>query len=191
MILKDEKLLRRLSDPITVFEEGKTVADTLLKELLLVGGHTKALGLSAPQIGILKRVFITWGSIGETGVEGWNTYINPILEEVVGDKRIFFVEGCLSFPGSTVRTNRASEIVVSFLEEDGERHEHVLTDIDAIVFQHELDHLNGILMFDRVAKSVPQEANMGKNKIERNDPCPCGKTDKSGRPMKYKKCCGK
>jgi len=185
MILKDEKLLRQLSEAVTTFDEGLEIANELIKELLLIGGHTKALGLSAPQIGTFKRVFIAWGSTGITHEEGWNVYINPVLEENASDARMFYEEGCLSFPGSTVRTNRNSEIIVSTLESDGERHRYVLYGEDAIIFQHERDHCNGLLMFDRVAKSVPQEANTGKDKIGRNDPCPCGSN------LKYKRCCGK
>lgn len=185
MIIKDEKLLRQLSDGVSSYEEGMKISVELLKEIEKVGGSVKALGLSAPQIGIFKRVIVCWGSTGESNVEGWNVYINPVLEEVSSDERMFYEEGCLSFPYATVRTNRNSEILVSYIEEDGERHKCVLTDRDAIVFQHELDHLDGTLMFDRVAKSVPQEANVGKNKVGRNEPCPCG----SGK--KYKKCCGK
>ena len=185
MILRDEKLLRKLSEGVSTFEEGKWIGEELIKEVQRIGGFAKALGLSAPQFGIFKRVFVAWGSTGKSHTEGWNVYINPVLEEISSDKCLFFEEGCLSFPGSSVRTNRNSEILISCIEEDGERHKYVLEGRDAIVFQHELDHLDGILMFDRVAKSVPQTANIGKNKIGRNDLCPCG----SGK--KYKKCCGR
>jgi peptide deformylase len=184
-ILTDEKLLRTPSEAVKDYAEGKWIGEELIKEVMKIGGSTKALGLSAPQIGIFKRVFITWGSTGESRTEGWNVYINPTFEEPCSDERMFYEEGCLSFPYASVRTNRNSQILVSTVEEDGERHKYVLYGDDAIVFQHELDHLDGILMFDRVAKSVPQSANTGKNKIERNEPCPCG----SGK--KYKKCCGR
>jgi peptide deformylase len=185
MIIKDEKFLRQVSTPVSSLEEGMEIADKLLVEINTIGGFTKALGLSAPQIGILKRVFVAWGGTGESGVEGWNIYVNPELEEVLGDERIFFKEGCLSFPGSTVRTHRSSEISISCLEEGGVHHSYVLYGQDAVVFQHELDHLDGVLFFDRVATSVPQEDNAGKNKVGRNDLCPCGSK------KKYKKCCGK
>ena len=184
MIIKDEKLLRTPSEAVVDYAEGERIGEELIKEIMKIGGHAKALGLAAPQIGIFKRVFVAWGSTGESRSMGWNVYINPTLEEVVSDKRMFYKEGCLSFPHATVRTNRNSEILVSTVEEDNERHRFVIYGDDAIVFQHELDHLDGILMFDRVAKSVPSESNVGKDKIGRNDPCPCS----SGR--KYKKCCG-
>ncbi len=185
MIVKDEKLLRQQSDAVESYEEGMKIADQLLKEVQLVGGHVKALGLAAPQIGIFKRVFITWGSTGESKTEGWNVYINPVLEELCGDEKMFYQEGCLSFPYATVRTRRHKQIIVSNVEEDGKRHRYCLYEQESIVFQHELDHLDGVLMFDRVANSVPADANSGKDKIGRNEQCPCG----SGK--KYKKCCGR
>lgn len=185
MILTDEKLLRQKSDAVETYAEGLEIANKLLSEVLKIGGSEHALGLSAPQIGIFKRVFITWGSTGETHTEGWNFYINPEVEEIVTDNRMFYEEGCLSFPYAKVRTNRNDELLISNLEEDGERHRYVVHGLDAVVFQHENDHLDGVLMFDRVAKSFPQSANVGKDKIERNEKCPCG----SGK--KYKKCCGR
>jgi len=184
MIVKDETVLRQKSEPVVDYAEGFEIVNKLIAELG-PNAHMNALGLAAPQIGIQKRVFIAWGSTGKSKEEGWNFYVNPILEEVSTENRLFFKEGCLSFPGATVRTHRNDEIVVSTLEEDGERHRYVLLGQDAIVFAHELDHLNGILFFDRVANSVPQEDNVGKDKIGRNDVCPCGSK------LKYKKCCGK
>lgn len=184
IIVNDEKLLRQKSEEVKDYAEGKEIADKLIEEVEKIGGHKKALGLSAPQIGIFKRVFIAWGNTGVSGKVGWNIYINPVLEDTVSALRMFYEEGCLSFPYATVRTHRNSELVVSNLEEDETRHRYALTGLESIVFQHELDHLDGILMFDRIAKSVPASANGGSDKIGRNDPCPCG----SGK--KYKKCCG-
>lgn len=186
IIIGMETLLRTKSEAVKDYAEGKLVAEELIKEVEKIGGHTKALGLSAPQIGVFKRVFIAWGNInGQSATPGWNIFVNPTLDEFASDKRMFYEEGCLSFPYAHVRTNRNEEVIISRLEEDGKRRRYVLHGEEAIVFQHEFDHLDGILMFDRVANSVPQSANVGKNKIGRNDICPCG----SGK--KYKKCCGK
>jgi len=184
MIIRDEKKLKMMSVGCIDYASGKVIADQLLAEVEAVGGNKKALGLSAPQIDIRQRVFVAYGSTGEAGVKGWNIYVNPSITEM-SEERMFYKEGCLSFPGIDVRTNRPKEITVKFRGEDEEIHTSVLTDEDAIVFQHELDHCDGILMFDRIAKSVPQEANIGKDKIGRNETCPCG----SGK--KYKRCCGK
>lgn len=184
MIIRDEKKLKMKSVGCIDYASGKVIADQLLAEIEKVGGSKKALGLSAPQIDIRQRVFVAYGSTGGAGVKGWNIYVNPSIVES-SEARMFYKEGCLSFPGIDVLTNRPKEITVSYLGEDGETHQSVLTDEDAIVFQHEEDHLSGILMFDRISKSVPQEANIGKDKIGRNEKCPCG----SG--IKYKRCCGK
>jgi len=172
MIVTDEKILRQKSTDIESLEEAKEVADKLLKEFTSLKKDS-AVGLSAIQIGIPKRMFIT--KLDDGNIKIWK---NPKLvwfsEEVVHP-----VEGCLSFPGISIRTSRSEYITVDNEDEDGV-HEYVLEGMESIVFQHELDHLNGVLMFDRVAKLEPAKS----DKVGRNEPCPCG----SGK--KYKKCHG-
>lgn len=178
MVIQDEKKLRQISLPCNSFEEGMEIADKLKEEVI----HHSAYGLSAIQIGIPKRVFI----MRTNKDEDWTVIINPTLESQESDQdRMFYEEGCLSFPGIKVVTHRPSNIVVINTIKDGKTEKYALSDLDAIVFQHELDHLNGKLMFDRRALSVPQSHNLGKDKINRNDICPCGSK------KKYKKCCGK
>lgn len=177
MIVQNENKLRQISLPCDSIEEGLEIAKKLKAEVV----KHSAFGLSAIQIGIPKRVFIM-----RTKKESeWGVIINPnIIKEE--EDRMFYEEGCLSFPGISVVTHRPSNIVVTYLANGVEQMTTVaLSDLDAIVFQHEFDHLNGKLMFDRRAKSVPQSHNIGKDKIGRNDECPCGSK------KKYKKCCGK
>jgi len=191
VIIQNEKKLRQISLPCNTFEEGMEIGKQLVEEVV----KHSALGLSAIQIGIPKRVFIMRvpsdkvideinKQFTEEVVEKkWDIFINPIFTSEHPEK-VFYEEGCLSFPGIKVITHRSANIVVTNTTENGIE-SLALSDLDAIVFQHELDHLNGKLMFDCRAKSVPPSYNTGKDKIGRNDVCPCG----SGK--KYKKCCGK
>lgn len=175
MIVTDEKTLRQKSTDIESAEEEKDVADKLLAEFKALKKDTGAAGLSAIQIGIPKRMFIT--KLDNGNIKMWK---NPKLLWYSTEDIVNPVEGCLSFPGATVRTARSEFIKVSNEDADGV-HEYALDGMESIVFQHEIDHLDGVLMFDRVAKLEPVKS----NKIGRNEPCSCG----SGK--KYKKCCGK
>lgn len=175
-IVTDEKVLRQKSEPVATIEEGEEIAQRLIK---LASKSPNVAGLSAIQIGIPKRVFIMLHE-NKDKHRSWSTWINPEITETEEEK-MFFVEGCLSFPGVTVRTHRPKQIMVKDMREKS----YAMYDYDSIVFQHENDHLDGVLFFDRKAKSVPPEANSGKNKVGRNEPCPCGSK------LKYKKCCGK
>lgn len=128
------------------------------------------IGLAAPQIGIAKNIAI---------VRLDNVYKVDLVNCTINNKydRIMFKgEGCLSFPGRIEDTMRYQEIQIS----DNLIHPQsfIVSGLMAIVCQHELDHLNGVLLPD-IALPKP------KKKVGPNDPCACG----SGR--KYKKCCMK
>ncbi len=134
MIVKNRE---QLSIPCTEvsLEEGLRQAALLLSE---IGNHA-ARGLAANQIGLTGRVFILQEN------EVCTVYINPeIVDE--GLMKIEYKEGCLSFPEDTVTTSRYSKIYVKDLLNPIVR---ILTGIEAIAFQHELDHLDGITFHSR------------------------------------------
>ena len=107
-------------------------------------------GLAAPQIGVSLRVF-TWAIDDEVG-----HLINPVLtlgaEEQDGD------EGCLSIPGLTYNCKRAFHVVANGFTMHGEPVEIVGEELLARIFQHETDHLNGILFVDRLEKEMRKKA---------------------------------
>tara|TARA_R110001583_G_scaffold159613_1_gene311442 strand:+ start:4007 stop:4450 length:444 start_codon:yes stop_codon:yes gene_type:complete len=118
--------------------EGKAIARTLMGILL---ESEEGIGLAANQIGINKRVCIVH-------VEQPIVLINPLIIAKKGNT--LFKEGCLSFPGDEVTTQRYSYIEVVAIN-----HENVLTFsreknlLECICVQHEIDHLNGITMHQR------------------------------------------
>ncbi len=100
----------------------------------------RGVGLAAPQIGVSKRVIVV--DVGEGLIE----LINPVLVDAVGE--IVDVEGCLSVPGLTGDVKRAAEIRVKGLDRFGDDIEIKAGGFAARAFQHEIDHLDGILFTD-------------------------------------------
>lgn len=129
------------------------------------------IGLAAPQIGIAKKVAIV-----RINPELYLNLINAKIEKSY-DQKTFQDEGCLSFPGRVENTMRYQEIYVSNNLVHPNR--FIATGLLAVVIQHELDHLNGILLPDRAlikSKAI---------KLGPNDLCICGSK------KKFKRCCGK
>lgn len=108
----------------------------LLKENVKV--H-KGVGLAANQIGIDERAFIA------NNIVCFNPEVLEYSEETVGS-----TEGCLSLPNVKGRVNRHNWVRVRYTFEDGSVVKEKLEGFDAIIFQHELDHLNGVLFPDRI-----------------------------------------
>ncbi|OGS27952.1 MAG: peptide deformylase [Elusimicrobia bacterium RIFOXYB2_FULL_48_7] len=106
--------------------------------------QNKGVGLAAPQIGVSKRIIVV--DIGE----GLHVFINPKIIWHQGKE--VFQEGCLSFPGIYLDIKRSKEIVVEGLDNKGESIQYGAQGLLARVLQHEIDHLDGILMIDRVPK---------------------------------------
>lgn len=101
-------------------------------------------GLAAPQVGVSKRVIVM-----DAGY-GLKSYINPVIR-ARGDEVRTVDEGCLSLPGIRVDVSRPSRIVVSAMNENGDTVEVEAEGLLARVFQHEIDHINGILIIDHAS----------------------------------------
>ena len=167
-IVTDLEILRASNGTVSL-QESKQIINDL--DIALQNSTMSGLGLAAPQIGINKRVAI---------VRAYGELIN-LVNPVIIEKEDGFIntnEGCLSIPGTFVNTQRYKEI---FIKDDLHPDGVVAVGDVAVVMQHEIDHLEGILMIDRA---------IGKGKIGRNEKCPCGKVV-NGKPVKYKKCHGK
>jgi peptide deformylase len=108
----------------------------------------KGIGLAANQVGILKRFFIMDVSQRE-GKNKLEVYINPEIVSTEGET--LSEEGCLSIPGYFAPVKRYAKIYVKAYDINGNPIERELDKISAIVFQHEYDHLEGILFIDRLS----------------------------------------
>jgi peptide deformylase len=108
----------------------------LANNLIETMTHYKGLGLSANQCGLPYRVFVMWSS---EPIACFNPRVVDSSEKIVS-----LEEGCLSFPELVIPIKRAQSVKVRFQDFKGETHTEVFRGMTARVFQHELDHLNGI-----------------------------------------------
>lgn len=166
MIIKSIDDLRKISEHCDLDHSNEIVKKLDLELVNSAKNGFPGIGLSAPQIGIYKRVAII-----RTEKESINL-VNPVIEKSY-DLEMFSGEGCLSFPNQFENTLRYQEIHV---KNDIEPKNFIATGLLAVVIAHEIDHLDGKLLPDFAIKK--------KAKNRPNDPCSCG----SGK--KYKKCCG-
>ena len=107
------------------------------------------VGLAAPQVHEGLRVFVAMLDPDGRGEGDAVTFVNPEIS-TIGDQTVEGWEGCLSIPEIRGRVPRAQHIKVSALDRHGKRFELELKDFPARVVQHETDHLDGVLFFDRM-----------------------------------------
>jgi peptide deformylase len=108
------------------------------------------IGLAAPQIGVQKQIFV-WEVDDEAMV-----IINPEIVESSGEW--LYDEGCLSIPGLYVEIMRPNQVLMRGRDLDGNEIEIEADELMGRLFQHELDHLHGMLMFDRMTPEQRKEA---------------------------------
>lgn len=116
------------------------------------------VGLAAPQVGVSKcLMLIDWSQADEDDdSEKIVAYINPqILES--GEQQSTSEEGCLSLPEAWGEVKRPDYVRIKYMNQHGEHVEEELFDFPARVFQHEIDHLFGILFIDRMTDSARAE----------------------------------
>lgn len=119
--------------------------------------HGERLGLAAPQIGVNKRLFIMFGLVVI------NPEWRPMRYQIV-----MMNEGCYSCPGKVYRVQRFKYGWASWYNIDGERHEVKLKGMEAIVFQHEFDHINGKCCPDVGTEIVSQPGRTDEQKDNSN-----------------------
>jgi peptide deformylase len=141
--LYPDPALRRRAEPISqITDEIRTLADRMVETLVKRVGY----GLAAPQVGVAKRLIIV-------DVED-ELYVlaNPEIIEA-GDEQVLGVEGCLSLPGVEAEVERARRVRVRGLTMEGEEITIDAEDLLARVFQHEVDHLEGVLFIDYLGRA--------------------------------------
>lgn len=117
---------------------------TLIEDMKETMYDADGVGLAAPQVGVLKRLFVI--DIGE----GPLVFINPEIIETSGSQTD--EEGCLSLPGETEEVMRPNYVRARALNEKGEEFEIEAEELLARAILHEYDHLNGTLFIDRIKK---------------------------------------
>lgn len=125
---------------------------TLIRNMIQTMHAEGGVGIAAPQVGVLKRIFIA-NPNATPGEEV--AFINPVIFKATGEQ--IGLEGCLSLPDVSGEVRRAKTIEFEFLDLNGKKKQGKATDFLARIFQHELDHLDGKLLIDRVDFDQRQE----------------------------------
>ncbi len=134
-----DEVLKEKCEPLKVFDLNTV---TFMNSLMMKLDQTEGVGLAAPQVGVSMRGFVMKCQSGQR-----LKVLNPKITsfgKIINSKQ----EGCLSIPGKRFNKKRAKRVRVEFRNEIGEFIKMHLRNFDAFVFQHELDHLNGILISD-------------------------------------------
>lgn len=113
-----------------------------LEQMYALMKQSQGVGLAANQAGLELSLVVI--EIGHTSLK----LVNPQIIRREGS--IEFEEGCLSFPGLPLKVKRARKVWVSALDEQGEPFDIEAEDILAVIVQHEIDHINGVVFIDRI-----------------------------------------
>ncbi|TCO69956.1 peptide deformylase [Rhodovulum euryhalinum] len=137
--------LRKVCAPVgEITGEIRALAGDMLETMYAAPGR----GLAAPQVGVLRRLFVMDVN-GRAGPRAPRIFVDPVIE-ACSDETAIGPEGCLSIPGILADVERSVEIEVSWRDLDGTARRETLAGFAAICAQHEIDHLDGIVTFDRV-----------------------------------------
>jgi peptide deformylase len=142
-------VLRHSARPILPKELKTVLLQKLIDDMIETMQEYAGVGLAAPQVHEGLRVFVAHLDPDGRGSGEPMAVINPEIE-VIGTQLVEGWEGCLSIPDIRGRVTRAAEIRVTALDRHGKRIEINAKDFPARVIQHEADHLDGVLFFDRM-----------------------------------------
>jgi peptide deformylase len=140
-----DPVLKQVAEPVAeIDDEIKTLARDMAETMYAAPG----VGLAAPQVGVSKRVVVIDCSPKDTPPQ-LITAINPEILAKEGES--FEEEGCLSVPGFYTRIRRAARVRVRYQDLAGQTVEQEAEGLLAIAFQHEIDHLDGLLFVDHLS----------------------------------------
>jgi peptide deformylase len=124
----------------------------LVDRMTVLMHEAQGVGLAATQVGVLRRIFVF-----EPDDEGPRAIVNPVLTEQ-GKEKATDNEGCLSLQGVKVPVERSTRVVLEGKDPNGEDLRFELDEYGSRVVQHELDHLDGVLIIDRTDDEHRKEA---------------------------------
>lgn len=113
--------------------------------------RARGIGLAAPQAGLDRRIIVANLGGGPERKEGEQVFINPEILDRAGE--ICEDEGCLSLPGMSVKIPRAERVEVRYRDLDGKEIRRPAEGLEAKLFQHEIDHLDGVLIIDKMTSA--------------------------------------
>ena len=141
-----DEVLRKKCRPVgEITERLQTLVDDMIETMHDANG----VGLAAPQVGVMRRIFVV--DIGDGPI----VLINPEIIEMSGEQT--GEEGCLSLPGKAGTVTRANYLKIKGLDREGNEQVYEGTELLARAFQHENDHLDGILYIDKATETWEYE----------------------------------
>ena len=148
--------IRKFGDPVLRerAREVEQVTDLhrkLARDMLETMRQAPGVGLAGNQVGVLDRIFV-WQVDDAHGA-----FINPVITER-SDETFVDDEGCLSMPGLVYPVERSMRVTVEAIDENGDPVTIEAEDFQARVFQHEIDHLDGVLFVDRLPDDLKKQA---------------------------------
>lgn len=148
---ENNPILRKKAKPILkITKEIRDLVDFMINEL----DQSKGVGLAAPQVGKSLRLIICKEDKKNNKI---HVFINPVIKKLSKETNII-EEGCLSLPGLVGIVERPETVVIEAKNEFGKKVKMKLTNLLARVFQHEYDHLEGILYIDKASKIIKTES---------------------------------
>ena len=149
-----DPVLRERAREVGVEELRSPAVQQLIDDLIETKRAANGAGIAANQVGETLRVAVVEVEPGNPRYPykpavPLTVIVNPELEPL-GDEQVEIVEGCLSVPDLRGAVPRYAAVRVRYLDRDGEPHEEVRRGLTAGTFQHEVDHLDGVLFVDRV-----------------------------------------
>ncbi len=145
-VFGDPVLKRRAAEVTDINGAIARLADDMFATLYDAHGA----GLAAPQIGVQKRLFVY--DIDDEPI----VIVNPVIAESRGEWS--YLEGCLSVPGLSWEIVRPKEVLLTGYDLEGNEIQVEADELEARVFQHELDHLDGVLLLDHLDDDQRKEA---------------------------------
>jgi len=153
------EVLRQKAVPVPEVDDA---IRALVKEMLASMYAAEGVGLAAEQIGRTEAVcLVDVPNEDACGIPMPLVLVNPVIRELEGEQ--CGQEGCLSFPGIYVQVKRAERAVVDYMDLDGKPATVEATGLLSRAIQHEIDHLNGVLLIDKMT-AVQKVAHAGKLK---------------------------
>jgi peptide deformylase len=143
-----DPVLKSRATPVKEFDES---LEHLAEEMMRVMREAEGVGLAANQIGRLKRIFVAAHEDEEYVI------VNPVIEER-SETTEKDIEGCLSIPETRVEVERPTAVTVSGQGPSGEPMRIEAEGLLARIFQHEIDHLDGVLILDRTDRESRKNA---------------------------------
>jgi peptide deformylase len=148
-----DPILRQAAPEMSTLELSAYETQALIDDLIETRRAAGGAGLAATQIGELKRIAVV--EVDEQTRYSYKplvpltVIVNPEIEQL-SDEQLVINEGCLSVPDLRADVPRFLEVRVRYLDRHGEPHESIVRGLTAGTFQHETDHLDGIMFLDRV-----------------------------------------